>query len=499
MNITPDVIYGFVQSLLLTQFDEPVKTPEFHRELWELFCSDRKKVAIAAPRGHAKSTAITHSAVLAAVLFREKKYVIIASDTVGQAIQFLGDIKKELLDNDKLIAAFGIKTLVKDREDDIVVRFSDGAEFRIQAKGAEQKMRGLKWHGRRPDLIIGDDLENDEIVLNEERREKFRRWFFNALVPCLSKSGHIRVVGTILHLDSLLERLMPPIESEDTVWEEVKSYYVADDREWLSIRYKAHNEDFSTILWEEQWPRERLESVRRDYIEQGFPDGYAQEYLNYPIDEENAFFRRSDFREATTEGDQHMQYYAAADLAISEKDSRAYSVIAVAGLNSEGILKLVDIIRFRGDSLEIIDQMFAVQRVYSPEIFVVEEENIAKSIGPFLYTRMHESGVYMNLEKMKPHGTDKIRRARAIQARMRAGGCTFDKKAAWYPAFETEMLQFPKGKYVDQVDAYAWIGLVLDKMTTVPTPQERADARWEEEYLESVDEEEHGLCTTTGY
>ena len=82
---------------------------------------------------------------------------------------------------------------MKDTEDDCIVKFTDGTEFRIAAKGSEQKMRGLKWNNKRPDLIVGDDLENDEIVLNTERRQKFKRWFYGALVPSLSQTGVIRI------------------------------------------------------------------------------------------------------------------------------------------------------------------------------------------------------------------------------------------------------------------------------------------------------------------
>jgi len=51
MELTADVIYGFTTSLLLSRFDNPKKTPTFHRELWELVCRPESKVAIAAPRG----------------------------------------------------------------------------------------------------------------------------------------------------------------------------------------------------------------------------------------------------------------------------------------------------------------------------------------------------------------------------------------------------------------------------------------------------------------
>ena len=71
------------------------------------------------------------------------------------------------------------------------------------------KLRGLRWNNKRPNLVVVDDLENDEAVVNRDRREKLKRWFNGALLPCLSDTGIVRVVGTILHLDSLLESLMP--------------------------------------------------------------------------------------------------------------------------------------------------------------------------------------------------------------------------------------------------------------------------------------------------
>ena len=208
-RLSAEVLEGFVNSVLRKNFDDPADNAEFHREIWQLVCSDNTKVAIAAPRNHAKSTVVTHAYVLASVLFREQSYVIIASDTVGQSVQFLGDIKKELMENDDLRNLFGVKEFIKDTEDDLICNMDDGHLFRIQAKGSEQKLRGLKWKSRRPGLIVGDDMENDEIVMNRDRRLKFKRWFYGALLPALSDKGKIRLVGTILHLDSLLENLMP--------------------------------------------------------------------------------------------------------------------------------------------------------------------------------------------------------------------------------------------------------------------------------------------------
>jgi len=300
MELNAETIYGFTTSLLLSRFDNPKPTPTFHKELWEIVCSPHEWVAIAAPRGHAKSTAITHSYTLASVLFKQSRYVLVVSDTEEQAILFLGDIKLELTENDDLIQLFDIKKVVKDTEKVIIVQFNDGSYFRIDAKGSEQKIRGRKWRGMRPDLIIGDDLENDEIVLNDDRRKKFRDWFFNALVPAGGDTCKIRIVGTILHMDSLLERLMPPWGGEHTETDGIKfwinnEYHEENEEPWLSVRYQAHSPDFNQMLWPEKFSEKRLKRIRAGYVQQGNPEGYSQEYLNYPIDDENAYFHGEDF------------------------------------------------------------------------------------------------------------------------------------------------------------------------------------------------------------
>ena len=185
-NLSAETVYAFTVGLLQHRFDNPRPTPDFHKELWAYCCLPDKRVAIAAPRGHAKSTAVTLAYCLATVLFRQKQFVIIVSDTETQSIQFLNDVKQELMDNPALRDVFFISRLLKDNEKDIICEMKDGHQFRIMARSSGQAIRGLKWKHKRPDLILGDDLENDEIVMNQDRREKFRQWFFNALLPCLS-------------------------------------------------------------------------------------------------------------------------------------------------------------------------------------------------------------------------------------------------------------------------------------------------------------------------
>src|SRR5574343_1559063 len=327
MILTSDTVAGFSASLLQHNFDNAVASPACHLEWWDICTSKHPKVAIAAPRRHAKSTAITFAYTLAALCFRERRYVLIVSDTITQATQFLGEITKELYNNEKIRTLFKIKEFVKDTVDDIIVRCTDGHEFRVTAKGSEQKLRGLKWDNKRPDLIVGDDLENDEIVLNKARREKFKRWFYGALVPCLGAKGVIRIIGTILHEDSLLNNLMPSEWDKLTRTTPLKIWNEDPRRAWKAYKYDAHTDDFQTLLWPQMYNRDWFISAQRDYTEKGLADVYSQEFRNRPIDESVAYFKRTDFIAQTQEDKKiRLNYYIGVDLAISKDETADYSV-----------------------------------------------------------------------------------------------------------------------------------------------------------------------------
>jgi hypothetical protein len=78
----------------------------------------------------------------------------------------------------------------------------------VVAKGQGMKVRGLKFNQYRPDKINIDDLENDELVESPERRAKLKRWFKMGVIPAMAKGGKINIVGTILHHDALLAKIV---------------------------------------------------------------------------------------------------------------------------------------------------------------------------------------------------------------------------------------------------------------------------------------------------
>lgn len=506
LKLSSKLIEGFVGSCLLKEFDGSKPIAQFHREWWDICCSDDRFIAIAAPRGHSKSTSITVSYTLAEVLFRKSRFVVLVSDSEYQAAMFLGQIKHFLTENEDIVNLFKIKKnekgvveFPKETETDIIVEFEDGHKFRIIAKGSEQKLRGLLWNGSRPDLMVLDDMESDEQVLNKERRAKFRKWFYGALLPALSEFGKIRYVGTILHQDSMLENLMPKMNGPYTISDGLKTYQTKYAGLWKSYKYKAHTEDFSEVLWPDRWSAKALKELRSDYIERGLPEQYSQEYLNVPIDESTAYFKRNDFIKETEEDKKlKLNHYIAGDFAISERDRADYTVFVVGGVDENGILHIVNVVRDRFDGEEIVSTMIALQRLYEPLAFGIEETQITKAIGPYLNKAMIERNVYLNLIHLRPHKTDKLTRAQSIRARMRAGGVKFRKDTDWYSTLEDELMTFPRSRHDDQVDALAYLGLILDRLIDAPTKEELED----EEYLRELEEtgdNDDGRNTDTGY
>ena len=505
--LTASVIAGFSASLLQKNFDSPVKSPDCHLEWWNLFCMPYPQLAIAAPRAHAKSTAITHTATLASLLFRDREYCLIVSDTITQAEGFVEDIKKELLDNEELRSLFKIADLTKDSIGDFVCRMEDGHEFRVTAKGAEQKLRGLKWKNKRPDLIICDDLENDEIVLNKERRLKFKRWFYGALLPCRSRRGIVRFVGTILHSDSLLENLMPKRQDRYFAESELKQWLTKRKGDWVAVKYKAHSGDFEHILWPGLYDKQFFVDKRQGFIDQGLPDVYAQEYLNYPLDETLSFFRRSDLTDFTEDEyknfakeDWKKKYniYIGTDLAVTTKESSDWSVFVVGAVSEDGMLYIVNVIRERLDSQEIVETLLSLQRRYDPVCVSMEKGQIEKSIGPFFRERMLATGTFVNVLPIAPT-SDKKARAQSIRARMRMGGVRFPKAADWFYILEDEAILFGRGKHDDQIDALSYLGLILDQMVEGRTDKEIQDEEYAEYVSEHTEYADSGRSEFTGY
>ncbi len=450
VKLTAALIESFAGIYLSPRYDEPQPTPPFHRECWALYASSCPQCLVVAPRDHAKSTALTFDYILAEVCFRVSDYVILIGSTEEKAAEQLSNILEELRENDDLRRDFGIKEFERDSKTDVIVRCTDGHRFRVLARGAEQKIRGAMWKGKRPNLIVADDMEDDEQVENADRRVKFRKWFFRAAKQALSQSGKIRVHGTILHDDSLLSRLLK-------------------NKVWHHLFFKAHRnyDEFLDLLWPERWTEAKLRARQQEFIGDLDPGGYSQEFLNDPMDSAEAYLKKDDFIELSKEEyergfDQGNEQIvcAAADFAVSKADLANRTSFTIGGRGLTNRINFIDQRTGRWDTLEWIDQMFLIQRRWHPDVFWVEDGVIWKSVRPMLLAEMEARQVFINFEAV-PSVTDKASRGRPLQKHMRAGQCRFNKRAEWYSGFEHELLRFTGSAQATLDDQFDSAGLLV--------------------------------------
>ncbi len=186
-----------------------------HEELHRLLQSTSKQggqhIAIAAPRGHAKSTLITLMFVLWIACTERERFILLISDTKEKAAGFLRDIKQELENNQKLRQDFpkacelpGKRAAPRRwRENELEMRNG----VLIAAAGAGQSLRGKRFKSARPGLIILDDIESNENTATAELREKMEDWLNRVVMNAGDKNTNIIMVGTILHFGSLLAKL----------------------------------------------------------------------------------------------------------------------------------------------------------------------------------------------------------------------------------------------------------------------------------------------------
>lgn len=449
VKLTAKLVESFSGTFLSGRYDDAKPTPDFHRLAWALYCSEEKQAGVVAPRGHAKSTALTYDYILAECLFQTARYVILIGSTEDKAAEQLSNLSEEIETNADLRREFGVVGFETQQKTEIIVKFDTGARFRILARGAEQKIRGAMWNGARPDLIVCDDMEDDEQVENKDRRAKFRRWFFRAAKQALSRRGRIRVHGTILHEDSLLSRLRK-------------------NKMWKFQFYKAHESyaDFSNLLWPEQWSADALRDVQIEFEEDGDSGGYSQEFLNTPLDNNEAFLKKENF--FPMKEDDYLSekvFIVGADWAISKADSANRTSFTCGGKDVGNIVHVVDESVGRWDSLQIVEEFFDFHNKWKPVAWYVENGQIWLGLKPMILKEMQLRDTWINIVERSPI-KDKGVRGRSLQKRHKNGGMRFDKQASWYPGYEAELLTFTgvtDAVLDDQFDSTALMSIGFDE------------------------------------
>lgn len=343
---------------------------EFFRSVEEIILRRKRRknyYVRAAPRGHGKSQILSFLTPIWCVCYKYKQNILIVSDTLDQARGFIQAIKSELEENDLIKSDFG--TLVSDEKwsQDKIVTLN---KVQIYGRGAGQKLRGNKYGSIRPQLIIIDDLENDESVETETQRKKLMNWFTKALLPCGNPTTDYLYIGTVLHYESLLEKLLT--EPTFSMWER-KRYKAVEHfsdsplwDKWEKIMLDENNvnagEDGYRFYLQHR--DEMLDGVKALWMDSGkdyYYDmmvlrlsnsaSFASEYQNEPIDPTQAEFLDEWF-DYYYELPEIVEVYGACDPSLGKAKSDRAAIIW-AGKDVNGFLYImeVDMGRYKPDRL----------------------------------------------------------------------------------------------------------------------------------------------------
>lgn len=482
-----DLAY-FGRAYLPHYFSRP--SPQFHAELDTLWrdgvlkgivpigdnaklvdAQDGCRRATAAPRGHAKSTNLTFKGSLHAALYRYKRYIIILSDTSDQANGFLSAIKDELEDNGAICEDFGDLTGGVWRENVIIT--SQGV--RIDAIGAGQKIRGRKHKNWRPDLMVLDDIENDENVRTVEQRKKLENWFYKAVSKAGDTYTDIVYIGTLLHYDSLLAKVLKnpayrsvkykAVQSFSTspLWETWESIYTDLGNEGRELEakkfFEKNREEMlagTKVLWEEKLSYYDLMVTRVSEGEASF----NSELQNEPVNPDDCLFNEEWFDYYNPEdmdfSSADFRFYGFVDPSLGKNRRADYSAILTGALEvPTGYLYILDadIVRRHPDAIisDVLQKADWIQRTYGKRYvkFGVETVQFQWFLKEQLAKSSARARIYLPIEEV-PQSSDKVLRIQTLQPDIKNKYIKFSRR---HKLLLEQLQYFPMADHDDGPDA----------------------------------------------
>jgi len=409
-------------------------------------CIHNPRVALAAPRGHAKSTVLTLFYVLWCALYKYKKFIVIVSASAESANRFLRRVRDELESNPTLKFMFDSQR--SDKWSETEIRLKNGVT--IMSKGRGAQMRGLINGSSRPDLIVLDDIEDDEAVRSELRRSDLEGWFNGAVKPTLDpKNGQIVFVGTVLHEDALLNRLLNPELYPD----------------FVRHKYQAIQKD-GTALWEERHSIESLNEIKKSYAARFQTARFYMEYQNNPIPEESAVFRAEYFTyfEELPKPPYTSEVYVDLGGGSMSKTADPTAIVHLL-VDGDNRIFINDYInkRYGEDTKTLIDDLLDYKRRYNPSRFIIEKTVATNFLKASLEAEMLGRGIYLNIEYVTPPrgsgqsrgnmSDGKYQRIAAMQAAFKLGAIKMRKHMT---ELQEQLVAFPRAQHDDLADALSY-------------------------------------------
>lgn len=192
-------------------------------------------------RGAAKSTHldIFNPLWLKCQETREINVMVLVGKSEDNANTLLADLQAELQYNQRYINDFGEQYNSGSWEEGQFVT-KDGTAF--FARGRGQSPRGLRYRSHRPDYVVIDDLDDDELCENPNRVQRLTDWVKEALFGALDGGrGRFIMVGNLIAKNSVLQKI------SETKGVRVSQVNILDAQ--------------GNVSWAAKWTREEVQAI----------------------------------------------------------------------------------------------------------------------------------------------------------------------------------------------------------------------------------------------
>ena len=430
------------------------KSPRFHHEIMNtlLNLDPGDKLAVVAPRGHAKTTLVSLIYPLHQILFGCEHFLLLISESETQSKYLLEAIGNEIEFNEKIHHYFGNRMgETWGKEEKIIIgdfnsKGMPTKKCKVLIRGTGQKVRGLKFGAYRPTLTLIDDGEGESNSSTLANREKFRRWLNGAVIPG-SQDAKLAFVGTIVDDESYLNYVAGPKAYTRDGKRKVKG--------WKSLFYQAIKQDAEEgnfvssgkevldsngvpeVLWKELRPHEWLVKERDRLKSEGDVGYFYQEYQNFPLDDSFRIFKKSNiqywqghyvhedglnFIMRTDEGRKvkiPVNIFIGVDPASSENVKADYTAIIVIGVDKDWNFYTIDLYRGQVAPMDGANKILEFADKYLPKAINIEEtghvmlqdyiRRVCKQTGRFYSINPKKAikAKYYRIKQLEPYFSSK--------------------------------------------------------------------------------------------
>lgn len=346
-------------------------------------------------RGHAKSTHMGVFVPLWLKIQRERQFhtMVLVSKSEESADKLLSDLQSELAYNELYIRDFGTQIKTGSWAEGAFIT-TDGCFFAALGRG--QSPRGIKNSGRRPDYIVIDDIDDDELVRNPKRVSQAAEWVLSALFGTMEAGrGRFILIGNRIGKDSVLTRIAarPGVHH-------------------IIVNILDRNGQPS---WKENYNLNEIAAMRSMMGERNF----RKEYMNDPVTEGTVFMQRhirygkmlplKDYRQLVCYTDPSFKSSAAAD----------FKATVLVGITPDGHFHVIkafaaqtsvsDMIAWHYDIMDFVagrvPVLYYMESNFMQDLMLDEFARVGNAVGrhvPVIGDKRAKGDKFARIEAMQP-------------------------------------------------------------------------------------------------